>query len=204
MLRARSPIEDLPKPEPGVEPEDADVVLTERPLVSMIDLRGDPENRDFMAAAGRVLDLVLPTQPNTIAQKGDLTVFWMAPDEWLLIGPHENADKLIAQLREAFAGLHASCCESGDSRVVLRLSGRHARDVLNKGSPLDLHPRTFPVDTISRAHLAKVEAILHLVDDQGALGSTWDLYVHRSIALYTWQWLREAGREFGIRTERSY
>jgi sarcosine oxidase subunit gamma len=148
--------------------------LAERTSLGKIDLRGDPAERAFMSGVGRVLDLLLPTEPNTSAAKGSVTALWQGPDQWLLTCPADDVALFMNSLREALVDSHAAITEVSDGRIALTLAGPSARDVLAKGCPLDLHPRA---------------------DD------TFDLYAARSIAHYLWAWLEDAGRECGVQIE---
>jgi sarcosine oxidase, subunit gamma len=171
--------------------------LRERRL-GKIDLRGDPGDRAFMAAVGRTLDLLLPTEPNSTAARGDLVALWVGPDAWLLTCPPGALATIAGSLRKALADVHAAITEVSDGRVALRLAGPNARDVLAKGCPLDLHPRAFAAGSCAQSLLAKTSVLLHLPDEDAQRGPTFDLYVARSFAHYLFAWLEDAGREYGV------
>jgi sarcosine oxidase subunit gamma len=167
--------------------------LTERIGPGKIDLRGDPAERALMTGVGRVLDLLLPTEPDTTATKGKITTLWLGPDQWLLTCPADDVAFFMNSLREALAGSHAALTDLTDGRVTLSLSGPSARAVLAKGCPLDLHPRSFKPGQCAQSLLAKASILLHLREDE-----IFDLYVARSFAHYLWAWLEDAGREYGV------
>ena len=60
------------------------ISIEELPFIEKINLRGDTKDRDFMSNAGSVLDILIPTEPNTKIQNKDLHVIWLSPNEWLL------------------------------------------------------------------------------------------------------------------------
>tara|TARA_B100001250_G_scaffold50328_1_gene39371 strand:- start:36 stop:314 length:279 start_codon:yes stop_codon:yes gene_type:complete len=60
------------------------IYIEELPFIEKINLRGDAKDRDFMSNAGSVLDILIPTEPNTKIQNKDLQVIWLSPNEWLL------------------------------------------------------------------------------------------------------------------------
>ena len=62
------------------DPADA-VVISERPFLGHLNLRGDPGDGGFTSAAAGVLGFALPTEPNTTAGKGGLLALWLGPDE---------------------------------------------------------------------------------------------------------------------------
>ena len=171
------------------------VRLAERPHTGKLNLRGDPHDRAFMAAAGRALGMVLPTDPNTATAAGGVTALWLGPDEWLLTCQPGSERKLAAGLRDALGTIHAAVTDVTDARTVIRVGGPAARDVLAKGCPLDLHPRAFPGGAVAQSRLAKADVLLHRVDDGGDdAAPAFDLYVARSFAAYLWAWLEEASR----------
>jgi sarcosine oxidase, subunit gamma len=174
--------------------------LSERRL-GKIELRGDPGDRSFMAAVGRALDLLLPTEPNTTAGRGGLVALWLGPDAWLLTCPLGGIASRIEVLRKALADAHAAITDVSDGRVALRLTGPNARDVLAQGCPLDLHPRVFAAGGCAQSLLAKASVLVHLLDDDPQRGPTFDLYVARSFAHHLWTWLDDAGREYGMQVE---
>jgi sarcosine oxidase, subunit gamma len=175
--------------------------LAERTGLGKIDLRGDRSDRAFMTAIGRVLDLLLPTDPNTSAAKGSITALWQGPDQWLLTCPADDVAFFINTLREALAGSPTALTEVSDGRIALTLAGPSARDLLAKGCPLDLHPGTFEPGQCAQSLLAKADVLLHLRADDHEAGPTFDLYVARSFAHYLWSWLEDAGREYGVQVE---
>jgi sarcosine oxidase subunit gamma len=177
------------------------VRLGERLGLGKIDLRGDPRDRAFMAAVGRVLDLLLPGEACTSASQAQITALWLGPDQWLLTCPAPEVAHLVSSLREALANIHAAIIDVTDGRVALRLAGPSARDVLAKGCPLDLHPRAFPPGACAQSRLAKAAVLIHLLDDERARGPSFDVYVARSFAHYLWVWLEDAGREYGVQIE---
>jgi sarcosine oxidase, subunit gamma len=190
--------------QPAVAPDQArprGIRLGERTGLGKIDLRGDPLERSFMTAIGRVLDLLLPTEPNTSAAKGSITALWQGPDQWLLTCPADDVAFFINTLRQAQAGSHMALTDVSDGRIALALFGPSARAVLAKGCPLDLHPRSFKPGQCAQSLLAKANVLLHLRADDPHAGPTFDLYVARSFAPYLWSWLDDAGREYGVQVE---
>jgi sarcosine oxidase subunit gamma len=173
------------------------IQISERPL-GKIDLRGQPSERAFMSGVGRVLDLLLPTEPNTAATKNRVTALWLGPDQWLLVCPADDSALFIRSLQEALADSHCAITDVSDGRTAISLEGPSARAVLAKGCPLDLHPRAFPPGSCAQSLLGKADVLLHLRADEPPAGATFDLYVGRSFAQYLWAWLKDAGREYGV------
>ena len=175
--------------------------LGERQGLGKIDVRGDPHDRAFIAAVGRVLDLLLPSESCTSASKEQISALWLGPDEWLVTCPAGEVTRLQSSLREALADIHAAITDVTDGRVALRVAGPSAREVLAKGTPLDLHPRAFPPGSCAQSLLTKAAVLIHLLEDDPERGPSFDVYVARSLAQYLWMWLEDAGREYGVQIE---
>lgn len=153
----------------------------------MIDLRGLPGDPAFMSAARRALGVDLPTAPRTSAAQGEITVLWLSIDQWLILCPLSGAAALHARLREALAGIHALAVDVSHMRTVIRVEGPNVREVLIKGTSLDLLGESYPPGTVRRLLFAEIAALIHIVAPEIV-----DLYVFRSYADYAWQFLATA------------
>ncbi len=176
----------------------AGVALAERPHRGMINLRLDPADETAMNAFAEAFGFALPTQPNTTAGNGEASALWLGPDEWWIVTPGAGPD-LADKLRAALADRFAAVTEVGEGRTCIRIAGPKARALLQKGCPLDVHPRAFGAGACAQTILAKATVAIHLVADESAAdGPAFEVYVLRSFAEYLWAWLEDAGREYGI------
>ncbi len=184
----------------------AGVAMAERPHHGIVNLRLDPGNAEAMAALESAFGFDLPTTANDTAGDADTIAFWLGPDEWWLVVPGpdpEAGPELADKLRAALTGHVAAVTEVGESRTCIRVSGPRARALLQKGCPLDLHPRVFKAGACAQSILAKSGVTLHLFADEGAAqagaeGPVFDIYVPRSFAEYLWAWLDDAAQEYGV------
>jgi len=182
---------------------EAGIAMSEQPFRGIVNVRVRPGDGEAGTALEAVLGFALPAEPNTTAASATALALWLGPDEWWIVvpGPEpECGPTLAAALHEALAGRPGSAVtDVTDSRTCLRIRGPRARDLLNKGTPLDLHPRVFPAGRCAQSHLAKTDVVVHLVADDGADdGPVFELYVLRSFAEYLWLWLADAAREYGL------
>lgn len=186
MLEARfeSPLAGL------AAPTDTYVSMREIAERGMIDLRGSVSDRKFMAAAKSALGVDLPKQPRTTASWGDIRVFWLSPDQWLITCPRAKAQELADQLSKDLAGIHSLAVNVSDMRAIIRLEGEGVREVVMKGTAIDLTHGDYPPGTVRRMRFAEIAALLHIVED-----NVIDIYVFRSFAQYTWDFLRKAARK---------
>ena len=171
----------------------AGVILCERRFRAKINLRGKPLKK-FLDATAKAIGLRLPKTPNQTATAEGLTALWLGPDEWLVTGPPDSEGGIAERLGNALKGQHAAVTDVTEGRTVIGLAGRHARDVLMKGCPLDLHASQFKPGDCAQSALAKTVIILH----QTSSAPAYDIYVERSMADYLWRWLEDAALEYGL------
>jgi sarcosine oxidase subunit gamma len=181
------------------DPIAAGVLLSERTGLDQINLRGDAAQMAFLQGARNALGYALPTEANAVSEGTSSRTLWLGPNEWLVLVPFNESAGLAGALRGVLGSQHAGVAEVGDGRTIIGLASRNARDVIMKGCPLDLHPRHFGPMRCAQSRLAKVNVIIDQRDDQ----PSYDIHVARSFARYLWQWLEDAGREYGVAVVRS-
>jgi len=174
------------------------VRLREVPFLTMVGLRAAPGS----AAAERLaaqLGVQLPSHCGAVATRDGYSVLWLSPDEYLVVSdapsvPSAEAPQQLAlALAEALDGHAGSASDLSANRTTFELSGPMARDVLEKGCPLDLHPRAFEVGT---AYLSTIGSVPVLVwkRDQDLF---WVL-PRASFADFLGRWLVDAMVEFKV------
>jgi len=166
------------------------VSLREIPDRGMIDLRGLAPDRKFMAAAKEVLGVDLPRQPRTSVAWGDIKVLWLSIDQWLILCPRAKVTDLIARLRDALGSIHSLVVDVSDMRAVIRMEGEGCREIIMKGTSLDLLSPEYAPGLVRRMRFAEIAALLNVVEDD-----VFDIYVFRSYAHYDWDFLRAAARD---------
>lgn len=157
----------------------------------MIDLRGEASSTKFKQAVKSVLGADLPVKPRTSVSNGDVTVFWLSVDQWLLTCPRGTESSLLGKLTSALGGLHSLAVDVSDMRCIIRLEGSNVREVLMKGTSIDFTAPQCKPGMVRRLVFAEIAALAHIV---AAEPDTVDLYVFRSFADYTWKWLEATAR----------
>lgn len=169
------------------------IQLSERGPLSIVQIE---------ARAGAVSDLIVATEsavgaapsaePNAASGTGAPRILGTGTGRWLLSEP-ETRD-LAAHLRAALPD-SVAVTDLGHARTVLRLTGSKARDLLAKGTGIDLHPSAFPADT------SRMTGLFHtsvLIDCRSA-APVYDIYVHRSYAVHLFEMLLDGALEYGCR-----
>jgi sarcosine oxidase subunit gamma len=170
-------------------PQGLSIELREITDRGMIDVRGSANDKKFMAAAKKVLGLDLPKTPRTSVSWGDVKALWLSIDQWLILCSRAKAGELVATLIAELGNIHSLIVDVSDMRAVLRLEGDGVREVLLKGSSLDLLGDGYAAGTVRRMRYAEIAALLHVVEDK-----VFDIYVFRSYADYTWDFILATAR----------
>lgn len=161
--------------------------------IGFLNLRGAASSEEFLAAVAKVTSHALPVVPNTVVNATH-DIYWLGPDEWLLVGASAGISDLSSALTAAVAAMHAAVNDLSGAYVTYRLSGDNAQLLLAKGCTLDLEGSAFAYGACAQTGLAKASIILRPLPDNGGF----DIIVRRSFSDYVWQWLLRAGREYRI------
>jgi sarcosine oxidase, subunit gamma len=172
------------------EPTNLSISMREIAGRGMIDLRGLATDKKFMKAAKDVLGLDLPKAPRTTNTWGDMKALWLSPDQWLILCPGDKTQKILGELNAALKSIHSLAVDVSDMRAIIRLEGEHARTTVMKGTSIDLTHGDYPPGTVRRMKFAEVGALLHIIEEDVI-----EIYVFRSYADYTWEFLLKAGRK---------
>ncbi|GAQ53955.1 sarcosine oxidase subunit gamma [Streptomyces acidiscabies] len=167
------------------------VSLTELPFLTMVNVRVNPAS-EAAARMEKTLGVSLPRESGRTATSGPHTATWSGPDEWLVISSSEPAP-LTADLKESLGTDPGSIVDLSANRTTLQLTGPSARAVLEKGCPLDLHPREFGPGRAVLTTVGPIPVLLWQVDD----APTYRLLPRASFADYLGRWLIDAMEEFG-------
>ena len=163
-------------------PDDGALTIAEWPIALAWNLRGDPAHPAFLAAAQRLLGIALPTQPNTGARAGDITLLSLGPRSWLCVGDRERATNEYDVARKALNEAGGALFDVSSSYVAWTVSGEASARVLNRGCPLDLHPTVFRAGHCAQSLLGHIGVLIYRPDERQAFV----VAVARSFAADAW------------------
>ncbi|MGX1565411.1 sarcosine oxidase subunit gamma [Streptomyces sp. NPDC055506] len=166
------------------------VTLRELPFLTMVNVRVDPAS-ETAERIEKTLGTRLPRECGHTTASGPHTALWLGPDEWLVIS-RADGTAVTAELREALGGDPGSVVDVSANRTTLELRGPSARQVLEKGCPLDLHPRAFGPGQAVSTTVGPVAVLLRQIDDAPA----YHLLPRSSFADHLARWLIDAMSEF--------
>lgn len=165
------------------------VRVFERPFKTMLSLRVEPSSAAAHAIE-KVLGTTLPRSVQDVTERGEHSVLWLGPDEWLVVS-ETSVDVLLPALVGGVDGAHAAVVDVSANRTTLELQGAAARAVLQKGCPVDLHPRAFGPGRAVATTLARIPLVLWQVGPD-----SFRLLPRSSFADYVARWLLDAAQEF--------
>lgn len=196
-LKRISPLDHVLKPgryggggdgEPGVRL----AVRHPRSIVTMIARKDQAEA--LSAAVQKQYGVACPG-PGHSAEGRDVTVHWAGPEQWFVAAGGREEGALYDELGQHLAGI-SSLSDQSHGRITLAVSGPHARDVLAKGTPVDLHPRAFGEGRCAVTQMAHVG--VHLAQTGP---DDFELSLFRGFAESFWEWLTEMSLEFGYQID---
>lgn len=161
--------------------------LAERAFSGHINLRGNAHDATFVTAVKSALGVEPPRLANTVAQAGELALFWLGPDEWQALVPQEQRAPLLEKLQAALAGQFAAVTDITDAQTIIVLDDARASELLSRGCPLDFHPSAFPVGTCAQTLIGKAGVLLLREAEQ-----RYAILVRRSFAEYLYHLLQDA------------
>ncbi len=154
----------------------------------MITLRGDLSDKATIKAAVAAGGVNVP-EVRHCNTEGESGIAWMSPDEVLIMCPYAEVHARIADLRTKLAKQHSLAVNVSDARALFSVTGPHAREVMAKLSPVDLHVDAFTPGMFRRTRLAQVPAAFWMPQEQ-----TFNIVCFRSVAVYVYDVLKVAAQ----------
>jgi methylglutamate dehydrogenase subunit D len=199
-LFPRSGLEHLLRPEihgdHAGEPAVAVALRTDVALAYVLARNG--KNAELQKRVHDRFGLALPmaakhAESGVIPSLDSLNFIWAGPGRWLAGTSTQTGASLEATLRNELLGL-ASVINQTDGRCVFRISGPNLREVLAKGVPIDLDPRTFAPGDTALTLVGHINVHFWQIDRT----PTYEFAVPRSFAESFCQWLFGAAASHGL------
>jgi methylglutamate dehydrogenase subunit D len=167
------------------------VTIGVRHPVSIVTIIARKRNAEALSAAmEQHYDVACPA-PGRSAQGNAMTLHWCGAEQWYALAEGRAEGAFYRELKTRLDGL-ASCSDQSHGRVILSISGPKSRDVLAKGTALDLHPRAIGPEQCAATQMAHVGVHLAQVGPDD-----FELSLFRGFSESFWEWLTEQAAEFG-------
>ena len=188
LFQQQSPLVQIKLEEAkGTAPE-----IKEVPFLGYLNLRGRSNNTAFLAAVLKVLGSEPPLEANTMVESGDYRIYWLGPDEWLVITPTDQQGKVQADFKIALAGVFSSVVDNSSGLTMLEITGDNAANLLATDCPLDLHPGEFRAGQCAQTRLAKAGMTIAPLRKEAGF----EVIIRRSFADYLLLWMQDAALAF--------
>jgi heterotetrameric sarcosine oxidase gamma subunit len=159
--------------------------LPYRGLISLIAFNGKAE------ALNTALGFALPSTPRRITENAT-TYLWAGPNAWLVFS---ESPELTGELAAKAENL-AAVTDQSDGHFLVRVKGPHAREILAKLVPIDLHESVFAPDAVAITLAAHIGIKIWREEDGFVVAC------FRSFAAALHHTLLEAANEFHLTETR--
>ena len=160
------------------------ITIEELPFVGKINLRGNTKDRDFLSNAGSILDVLIPTEPNTIITNTELQIMWLSPNEWLLnFLKNENFIKIFNELINKLNPEKTSITDISENKTIIRVEGDKTTELLRKFMVLNIDDALGNNLKVAQTIFVKIPILIirnHLNEGK----QSFDIHVNRSHTTY--------------------
>ena len=155
------------------------VDIQELPFINKINVRIDINDNQNIIKCGRLINAILPIQPNTYVKNDNVKAIWLGPNEWLIT----NNQNLYNNLKSEIGDMQASVTDVSENRTVIRISGEQIFKLLSKFLVLDLEKNLPDESSCAQTLFVKVPVLLIRNNNKKQIPEI-DIFTNRSHANY--------------------
>ena len=155
------------------------VEIQELPFINKINVRIDTNDNKNIIKCGKLINAILPVQPNTYVTNDNVKVIWLGPNEWLIT----NNQNLYNNLKSEIGDIQASVTDVSENRTVIRISGEQIFKLLSKFLVLDLEKNLPDESSCAQTLFVKVPVLLVRNNNEKQIPEI-DIFTNRSHANY--------------------
>ena len=155
------------------------VKIQELPFINKINVRIDTNDNKNIIKCGKLINAILPVQPNTYVTNDNVKVIWLGPNEWLIT----NNQNLYKNLKNEIGDIQASVTDVSENRTVIRISGDQIFKLLSKFLVLDLEKNLPDESSCAQTLFVKVPVLLVRNNNEKQIPEI-DIFTNRSHAKY--------------------
>lgn len=139
-----------------------DVTITRSGMNAIFDLKG---KSNAVASWIKGAAPALPEGPNSKSVDGDIAVYAIGRDHWILRAPIEQEDALREALKPETCPSDISIVRISDALTFFRVTGPEATEVMSIACTIDLHPSVFGWDMVTNTECFGQKVLLQRVED---------------------------------------
>ena len=165
--------------------------MGENKSVQKINLRGNPNNKDFTSKVGKILGIILPLEVGKIAIKEEISIICTGPNEWLIVSnnsveENESSFELENILYENISKKDLGAVTNvTDQFTIFSLKGSNIYEILSKSSPLNFD--TLLDNSSAQTLLNNIDITIVKKNNENM-----DLLVRRSFSEHLWDWIKDS------------
>lgn len=101
-----------------------------------------------------------PEKPNTANESHGLSLYWIAPESWLLRSSIENEDRMLEMTQPGSAPVDISIVLISDTFRFFKILGPDAGEIISTACSMDHHPSEFPQNGVSYTNIFGIKGLL--------------------------------------------
>ncbi len=173
------------------------VIIEENTLSGKINIRGKSSDKEFMKSIGSVLNLVLPIEPNVRIFNNNISIMWLGPNEWLVVTPINEKDKIISLLESRLNPEKTAITDVSFNRTVLRLEGDKVFNLLSKFLVANLEIILKSNFSVAQTIFIKIPVLI-IRNNTDKETTSLDLHLNRSHTKYVYNLLVDGSKNLNI------
>ena len=172
--------------------------IEELPNIPKINLRGEPNNKDFMKDVVIILNTLLPIEVNTSVANNDLKIIWLGPNEWLIQFNIENQfQNIFSKLQSTLNPQDTAVTDVTENRTIINVKGNNLYKLLAKFMVINLHEVLKKESSVAQTIFTKVPILIvrnHKDKEEPSI----DIHTNRSHTSYLYNLLVDGTRNFNF------
>ena len=166
--------------------------------IPKINLRGEPNNKDFMKDVVIILNTLLPIEVNTSVANNDLKIIWLGPNEWLIQFNIENQfQDIFSKLQSTLNTKDTAVTDVTENRTIINVRGKNLYKLLAKFMVINLHEVLKKESSVAQTIFTKVPILIvrnHKDKEEPSI----DIHANRSHTSYLFNLLVDGTRNFNF------
>ena len=164
----------------------------ESPIMKLV-IRG--KKREFISKVGKLLNILLPNEPNTSTVGNNISALWLSPDEWM-IHSNDKIDKnnnmypieedLINNIHKINLG---AITDVTDQFIMIKMEGSQIYELFSNSCPFNFNAFKKKKGAVTQTIINKIDVIIHNKEINVV-----NLLVRRSFSSHLWSWLNDGAK----------
>ena len=139
-----------------------DVQIQRPQLDAVLDLQGSTKAIENWIKTGLP---PFPETPNSASTSGGLSLYWIAPERWLLRSGIENEERMLEMTQADSAPVDISVVLVSDSFRFFKIIGADAGEIVSTACSMDHHLCVFPANGVSYTNIFGIKGLLIRIEE---------------------------------------